>query len=96
MINLHIYLNRDTHRVYTQDEIDTMLTAFHGSLIHRIKLLSKRIILSFKNFLEYKLIIIKNKFIYIIGLNYLKKELREDSYYGYEFDEYINNGGKLQ
>jgi len=96
MINIHIYLNRDTHRIFTPDEIDAMLTVFHGSLIDRIKLLRKRIILAFKNFLKYKLIIIRKKFVYIIGLDGLKKELREDSYYGYEFDEYINNGGKLQ
>ena len=94
--NNYIYLNRDIHRIFTQDEIDTMLTAFHGSLIHRIKLLRKRIILSFKNFLQYKLIIIKNKFVYIIGLDGFKKELREGSYYGFIYDDYIDNGGKLQ
>jgi hypothetical protein len=94
--NNNIYLNRETHRVFTQDEIDVLLTALHGSIINRIKLIIKRIILFFRNSLEYKLIIIRNKFVYIIGLDGLKKELREDSYYGFEFDNYINNGGKLQ
>ena len=96
MINIHIYLNHDIRRILTLDEIDALLTVYHGSLIDRIKLLRKNIILSLKNFLEYKLIIIRKKFVYIIGLDGIKKELRENSYYGYEFDEYINNGGKLQ
>jgi hypothetical protein len=68
-------------RLFTQDEIDTLLTAPHGSIMNRIKQMKKRIILFYKNIFDYRLIIIKNKFVYIIGLGELKKELREESIY---------------
>jgi hypothetical protein len=92
--NIHIYLNRETNKVFTQNEIDAMLAALHGSLINRIKILLKRIVFSFKNILEYMLIIIRNKRVYIIGLDGLKRELRDESYYGFEFNNFINIGGK--
>ena len=87
---MKIYLDYEP-RLFTQDEIDTLLTALHGSIINRIKLIIKRIILYFKNIFDYKLIIIKNKFVYIIDLGGIKKELREESYYSYIM-ETENNG----
>jgi len=91
--NNHIYLNREINRVLSQNDIDTMLETLHGSLINRIKMIKKRINLFLRNVLEYKLIVIRNKLVYIIGMDGFKKELRKDSYYSFIFDNYINNGG---
>ena len=84
MIHIHKYIYFDCEtRLFSQDEIDTLLTVFEGSIINRFKLLIKRIILFNKNISDYKLIIIRNKFVYIIGLNGIKNELSEDSIYSY-------------
>jgi len=86
VVNVKIYFDNHETRIWTQDEVDTLLTALHGSIVNRIKLIIKRIIFSFKNILFYKLIIIKNRFVYIIGLGNFKKELREESIYSYFYD----------
>jgi len=77
---MKIYLDYKP-RIFTQDEIDALLTAFHGSIMNRIKLMRKRILLSFKNIICYRLVLIGSKFVYIIGLGEFKKELSEDSIY---------------
>jgi hypothetical protein len=71
-----IYLKHET-RVYTNDEIDTMLIGLHGSIINRIKLLLKRLVLFYKKFFDYKLIIVNNKYIYKISLGGFRKEFNE-------------------
>jgi hypothetical protein len=80
--NMKIYLDYKP-RVFTQDEVDTLLTALHGSIMNRIKLIIKRIILFYKNIFDYRLIVMKNKFVYIIRIGEFKKELSEESYYSY-------------
>jgi hypothetical protein len=82
MIQIHKYIYFDSEsRVFSQDEVDTLLTVFQGSIINRFKLLIKRINLFYKNIFDYKLIIIKSKFVYIIGLCGIKKELSDESIY---------------
>jgi hypothetical protein len=78
--NMKIFLDYKP-RVFTQDEVDTLLTAIHGSIINTIKLITKRIILFYKKIFDYRLIIINSKFVYIIGIGEFKKELSEESYY---------------
>jgi len=91
--NNYIYLCRETNRLFAPNDVSAVITDFHGSVINRIKILFNRIFFVFRNIIEYKLIVIKNKFVYIIGLDGIKKELRKDSYYSFEFDKNINNGG---
>jgi hypothetical protein len=79
---MKIYFDYKT-KLFSQDEVDTLLTALHGSIMNRIKIIKKRIIFSFKSISDYRLVIIMNKYVYIIGLGGFKKELREDSYYSY-------------
>ena len=90
---MKFYLDYKT-RVFTQDEVDALLTALHGSMINRIKLIKKRITLSYKNIFCYRLIIMMNKFVYIIGLGKFKKELKEESIYSY-YMEAEDNEDKL-
>jgi len=78
----NVYFYCET-RIFSQDEVDTLLMVFQGSIKKRIKLLVKRIFLFYKNIFNYRLIIIKNKFVYIIGLNGIKKELSDESIYLY-------------
>jgi hypothetical protein len=78
-----IYLDNEPHRVLTQDEVDTLLTALHGSLMNRIKIIKKRIVSFFKSIPDYRLVIIMKKYVYIIGLGEFKKEPSEESYHSY-------------
>jgi len=71
---MKIYFEHEV-RIFTQDEIDTLLTALHGSIMNRIRQIIKRIILFYKNIFDYRLIIIKNRYVYIFGLRVYKKEL---------------------
>lgn len=77
-------------RVYTPDEIDSMLIALHGSVMNRIKLLIKRFILFCKKICDYELIIVNKRYVYKIGIGSFKKEFNE----GYFDIEEVNNNDK--
>jgi len=87
--NKKIFLE-DTTRLYTQDEIDALLTVLHGSLINRIKIIKKRIVLNLKNIYYKRLVIFTKIFVYIVGIGCLKRELIGDSFYSYLIDEENN------
>ena len=83
---MKIFFEQET-RVYSQEEIETILTVIHGSIMNRIRHIIKQIIIAYKNLFFYKLIIITNKFVYIFGLCNFKKELCDDSVYLYLMTE---------